>query len=59
MKSLWFPGISVTIALSLFKIALNRLDFPTLGLPAMATLTPSKIKEFLSPFPQKFIKLFT
>ena len=37
------PGISVTIARAVPTSALSKLDFPTFGLPNMATLTPSEI----------------
>ncbi len=35
------PGISVTIALFFPVRVLSRLDLPTLGLPAITTLSPS------------------
>ena len=37
------PGIAVTMARALPASALNRLDFPTLGFPTMATRAPSRI----------------
>ena len=43
IASLVVPGISDTIALSSFKIALRRDDLPELGLPAIVTVTPSFI----------------
>ena len=39
--SLVVPGIAVTIALSSFNKAFNKEDFPALGLPTIAILTPS------------------
>ena len=39
--SLVVPGNSVTIALSFFDRKFNKLDFPTLGLPIIATSIPS------------------
>ena len=40
IKSLVVPGNSVTIDSSLSAILLKRLDFPTLGWPRSATVTP-------------------
>ena len=40
MESLVVPAIGETIAFSSLNKALSREDFPTLGLPAMATGTP-------------------
>ncbi len=41
MRSRVVPGICVTIARSLFKSLLRRLDFPTLGRPMIMMSTPS------------------
>ena len=40
MVSLVVPAISLTIALLSFKSVLSKVDFPALGLPTIATLTP-------------------
>ena len=40
MVSLVVPAISETMALSSFKRALSKVDFPALGFPIMATATP-------------------
>ena len=39
------PGTSVTMARSAPTSALNRLDLPTLGRPAITTVAPSRIKR--------------
>ena len=44
--SLVVPSISLTIALSSFKILFNKDDFPAFGLPIIAVFIPS-----LSIFP--------
>ena len=55
MVSRVVPAISLTIALSSFKSAFNKVDFPTFGSPTMATGIP-----FLSTFPtaKESISLF-
>ena len=40
MKSLVVPATSCTMALSCFRSAFKRLDLPTLGAPAITTLSP-------------------
>ena len=45
MMSLVVPGISLTIDVFNFVSALIKLLFPTFGLPIIATVNPSFIKE--------------
>ena len=43
ITSLVVPGICVTIALSSFRSEFRRVDFPTLGFPAITVFIPSFI----------------
>ena len=45
IKSRVVPGMSVTIARSCSNSALNRLLFPTLGRPTMASVSPARTSD--------------
>ena len=57
--SLVVPSISVTIALSSFARAFNRLDFPALVFPKITVLIPSRIIRPFSAFFTRLSTIFT